>query len=176
MIITSCKNDVNSVIRSLQNRKIDLSFNQQIIKKDSIITNKQAFAPVKIVVYVDTTLCTSCLSRFLKASATYVETFNKDSVAFICILQPRSISVLQEELDEHALENVSVIVDVDNKYLANNKIEGYRDMITSFLLDSDNRVVLVGNPLRGKDFKELFNKTIPLLINNGGKMPLRKLM
>lgn len=176
MIITSCSNDYNRAIRRLQNRKIDLTFNQQLIKKDSIITDVQDFAPIKIVVYADTTLCMRCLSNFLKASDTYVKTFNKDSVAFICILEPRSISVLQEELNELNLEYVNVIVDVDNKYLINNRIEEYRDRFTSFLLDRDNKVVLVGNPLRGKDLKELYNKTIPLLINNGGKMPLRKIL
>ncbi len=49
-------------------------------------------------------------------------------------------------------------------------------MFRAFLLDKDNRVVLVGDPLRNTNLQKLYTKKIIEMIANGGELPKKRFL
>ena len=71
-------------------------------------------------------------------------------------------------MKEQEYKSIIVLLDNEKHYLSNNSLEKYHNMLTCFLLDKNNRVVLVGDPLRSSRIRELYNEQIRLLLANEG--------
>ena len=97
-----------------------------------------------------------------------------DSVQFIYVMYPRPINEIQEAMDSLELSQTLVLYDKEDQYLKKNSLEKYTDMFRAFLLDKNNRVVLVGDPLRSTDIQKLYTEKIRELIANGGELPKKK--
>ena len=96
-------------------------------------------------------------------------TQNKDSVEYICVLQPRSIEKIQELLRSVENTNVSLVMDMDDVFTKKNSLEEYTDVLTSFLLDENNKVLVIGDPVRSKKVRELYKKTLSTISNGSNK-------
>ena len=170
MVFQGCSENVNSVVNKLSGSTLDFDWTKQTVTSDTIIDGIDFHAPLKIVVSVDSSLCESCLARYLRACSQYMEQFDNDSVMLICIIEPCQVHGIQDTLKGIDLSGVSVVVDVDKNYRKKNSIERYNRLFASFLLDSDNRIVVVGDPIRSNSIRELFDEQIEVLVNNKGKM------
>lgn len=170
LVFQGCSENVNSLVKKLSGSTLNFDWTKQTLKEDTIIDGIDFYAPIKIVVSVDSTLCESCLAKYLRASSLYMEHFDNDSVMFICIIEPCLVSNIRDTLKGMDLSGVSVVVDVDTNYRKKNSIEKYNRLFASFLLDADNRIVLVGDPMRSNSVRDLFDEQIKVLVNNQGKM------
>lgn len=56
--------------------------------------------------------------------------------------------------------NHKVLIDINNSFRKSNPHIPKDAMYYTFLLDEDNKVVLVGNPLRNNSIKEIFLRTV----------------
>ena len=72
-------------------------------------------------------------------------------------------------------ESVLVLLDSNKTYLRTNSLEEYNNMLTCFLLDKNNLVVLVGDPLRSSSVRDLYEKNIKIMLENDGFVPKKNI-
>ena len=160
LLFGECSKDLDSAIHKLYNRKIDMSWENVYISDNEVFENHEFVKPIKIVVYVDTALCLSCLGNYLEVANQYMQTQNRDSIEYICVLQPRPIEVLQNMLQNINHSEVSVVMDMGDVFLKRNSLDKYTDVLTAFMLDENNRIVVIGDPLRSLKVRGLYRKTL----------------
>lgn len=167
------KQTVQKVLRKSYGKQINLKLPMQYVFEDTTLDaiSQPELPPIKVVVYISGQLCAPCLRNYLSTTSDYIDEFSSDSVQYICVMYPRPIEEIQEAMDSLELPQTVVLYDKGDQYLKKNSLEKYTDMFRAFLLDKDNQVVLVGDPLRSTDLQKLYTEKIRELIANGGKLP-----
>lgn len=117
-------------------------------------------APCKVLVYIDSTGCTSCrlgIDRWKMWMAEYEQEVT-EKVEFLFYFQPKSERELRILLKRDRFEH-PVYIDVAGEL---NRINQFpkNEQYHCFLLDRDNRVLLVGNPTRNRAVGKLYKKVI----------------
>lgn len=113
-------------------------------------------ANYKMLMFVDSVGCLSCRLKLKEW-----ERFNDDvdsivgkHIPLIIIVQPSSIKDLRHALRINGYER-PIIVDIHGKFNATNKIPSDMNYQT-FLLDKDNKVIALGNPVNNRKIKDLY--------------------
>ncbi len=83
-------------------------------------------------------------------------------VGFVAIAYPGDKESLASALTELDI-SLPILYDVDNSFLSLNRLEHIRARCRTFLLDGQNRVILVGEPLNSPKLKGLYKATIQSL-------------
>ena len=113
-----------------------------------------------IVSYVDSVGCMSCKLQLLKWKSfiSELDSISQENVPVIFFFHPKNIEELIYRLkfDKY---NLPVCVDVDNRF---NKLNNFPADMTfqTFLLDKNNKVVAIGNPIHNLKVRELYLKII----------------
>ena len=113
-------------------------------------------ADYKVVTYVDSAGCTSCklqLPRWIEFMEE-LESKTKDNVPFVFVFHPKSAKELRHTLRLHGF-NHPVFFDEKDDFNALNRFPDDM-MFQTFLLDKDNKVVVLGNPVLNPLVKELY--------------------
>lgn len=162
----SCKNCREKKIEDL------ISYWQQkeiIIPRGSIFTlwgedtvNIQTNSAYKIISYVDSTGCISC-----KLQLPYWRKFIKElelhgPIPVLFIMCPHSLKEMQFILKRDSF-NYPVCIDVNDSVNKLNKFPT-NTLFQSFLLDKNNKVLAIGNPIHNSKIRDLY-----LQIIKGGK-------
>lgn len=175
MVFLGCESKltVKKVIRRYYGKQVDFNWPMQYVYEDTLLDSIDAFefSSIKVVVYVSRQLCVPCFSNYLSATKEYTHKLKSDSVQYICVMYPRPIEEIHDAMDSLELPQTLVIYDKEDQYLKKNSLEKYTDMFRTFLLDKNDRVVLVGDPLRSTKLQKLYTEKIQELIDNGGELP-----
>ena len=114
----------------------------------------------KIVTYVDSVGCTSC-----KLQLERWETFIKDvdsvmngSVPFVFVFHPKNVKELRHILRGHAF-NYPVFFDEKDDFNVLNRFPSEM-LFQTFLLDKENKVMALGNPVLNPQIKDLYLKQL----------------
>lgn len=110
----------------------------------------------KIVVYVDTVGCISCklqLPRW-KNFITQIDSICNENISFLFFFQPGSTKELRNILYRDDFD-FPICVDVNEEFNKLNNIPNEM-MFQTFLIDSDNKVKLIGNPIHNVSVRELY--------------------
>ena len=113
-------------------------------------------ADYKVVTYVDSVGCTSCklqLPRWIEFMEE-LESKTKDNVPFVFVFHPKSAKELRHTLRLHGF-NHPVFFDEKDDFNALNRFPDDM-MFQTFLLDKDNKVQVIGNPVLNPQVKELY--------------------
>lgn len=124
--------------------------------KDSVDYLIASQNPYKIVVYVDSVGCTSCKLRLSawKKFMLQVDSLSSDSVQFLFFFFPKSKTEISNILVANRFKYPVCIDEQDSLNLLNNIPTEI--MFQTFLLDKDNRVVAMGNPVHNPKIRELY--------------------
>ena len=138
--------------------------------KDTVL-NDFANVPIKLIVWHDSLLCGSC--EISKMSAWNETIKYADSLAqwfrLIYLFTPkkgeyrRLIMALKADRFDYP-----VFIDHNATFIKQNLNLPKNRQLHSFLLDKNNKVVLVGSPLYNFSLWELYKRTINELIENDG--------
>ena len=114
----------------------------------------------KVVVYVDSTGCVSCKLRLKewKEFIAYVDSVSGGQVPFLFFFQSKDNKELRYILKRDNFR-LPVCVDSQNEFGKLNRFPS-EQMFQAFLLDKDNRVKVIGNPIHNLSVKELYLKEI----------------
>ena len=164
-LLASCQeNDKERIARLLNewNRK-EIKFPERSVftaqGKDTVDFTYQD-ADYKVLVYVDSVGCTSCklqLDRWKKVINEMTEETGKD-IPFLFFFHPKDMKELRY-LTRRDSFTYPVCFDEDDELNDLNRFPS--DMtFQTFLLDKDNKVVSVGNPVHNPKVKELYLKHI----------------
>ena len=173
LFFNQCSNNKNSarkIVKYWYGRKISFEWEKIFVYGDTTnVENDCALSsPLKIVTYIDESLCTPCLSKYFSASSVFIDRY-KDSVQYICVVYPSSISQIQQSLKDLELSNSYILYDVNDDFIKVNSLEKCPNDYRTFLLDKNDRVVSIGDPLRNRTIQKLYDLKIEELINNGGE-------
>lgn len=116
----------------------------------------------KVLIYNDSTGCTECKLQLMEWSNLINElnSIPKNHLSFLFFLYPKSIDELQLILQR---ENFPYPIFIDNKDEINHLNNFVKQSkYQCFLLDKDNKVLVVGNPVQSTDILKLYKKEIGL--------------
>lgn len=127
--------------------------------KDTVfpMDNKSQY---KVLTYVDTIGCTSCklqLPKWKKLISEF-DSVSHGRVDFLFYMHPKSRKEVIYLLRRDAFSFPVCIDDHDSLNILNHFPQD--EMFHTFLLDGENRIVAIGNPIRNPRIKELFLKVI----------------
>jgi len=117
-------------------------------------------SPYKVLLYTDSTGCTSCKLQLYKWSAIIeeAETSMPGKVGFHFYFQPKDEKELHFLLRRDRFTQ-TVYIDRENKLFETNRLPNNQNY-QCFLLDQDNRVLLIGNPTLNPKIWELYKQTV----------------
>jgi len=159
--LLSCKDkrweQITRLVTEWQGKEIsfptDLAFTRYAL--DTIAT-KIPDTKYKVLVYVDSLGCISCKLQLKqwKQFITYSDSISNGDVSFLFFFHPKDA----EEM-EHLLKldrfDIPVCLDWEDKLNHLNKFPSDMNFQT-FLLDRDNKVVLIGNPIYNFSIKDIY--------------------
>ncbi len=119
------------------------------------------YAPThKVLVYVDSTGCTSCRLQLheWKKFIAEVDSAMNGSVPFLFFLSPKSVKEARY-ITRRDDFTYPICVDMQNRLDSLNHFPE-EEMFHTFLLDSDNRVAVIGNPIHNRSVRDLYMKTL----------------
>lgn len=164
MLLSSCgkKNFADDILK-LQSRPIDLSSCEgaSCYGEGQRTAYHSEDSTYKLVIYIDSASCSPC---FVSHMYDYEETVAElDSVGirtvFIFEPQKERENEVRSLLEEQACPFLSVIVRNGSFSSANPHLPS-SPLLHSFLLDKENKVIVVGNPVRNDKIKELMFNTM----------------
>lgn len=119
------------------------------------------YAPThKVLVYVDSTGCTSCRLQLheWKKFIAEVDSATGGRVPFLFFLSPKSVKEARY-ITRRDDFTYPICVDMQNRLDSLNRFPE-QDMFHTFLLDGDNRVAVIGNPIHNRAVRDLYMKTL----------------
>jgi len=163
-------------MEKFMNQQVSLSYNEWDVVwngKDTILGDITK-VPVKLVVWYDSLICNSChLNRMYNwyAITDYADSLSQRfSVVFLFTPKKGDIHRVHSKLLTEKFD-YPVFTDRNSIFYEQNPIIPKNQQLHSFLLDRNNRVVLVGNPLHNHTLWALYRKTIQIMVDNDGVFP-----
>ena len=176
LLLCSCAN--NQLVKETEqfkDKQITFSSNMQAILegKDTVVIGFTEIS-IKLMVWYDSLGCTAC-----NASRMYEW---DDIVAYADSLSPWFRIVFLFTPKEEDLHGVMmalqreqfdypIFIDQNATFVKQNPKLPKNRHLHSFLLDKENKVVLVGNPLHNPSLWKLYQRTIQTMIDNDGVLP-----
>lgn len=177
IIVLSCKNtQIAHELKSFLGSKITVPQELYIIQEaeDAASQHTLEQALVKMIIWYDTKDCASCMIKNIGVWNDIVKYCNDSIIGFepIIIFSPNRQNLNEFELQLSITEyNYPIMVDYGNIFPEVNPQIPQNNLYHVFLLDKNNSVVLVGNPLHNYKLWSLYKQTINQLIANGGELP-----
>lgn len=113
----------------------------------------------KILLYVDSSECTQCRLQLYEWQRKIEETRKySDSLAFILVVNTRNIKLI-EILAQKNKFHYPIYFDKNGKMNAINHFPK-EPLFQTFLLDSSNKILLIGNPIKNKQLWNLYENII----------------
>lgn len=125
----------------------------------------------KVLVYVDSTGCTSCKLQLhkWKELIEYADSETQGKVPFLFFFHPKDTKEIRYLLKRNGFDR-PVYIDLDDRLNKLNKFPA--DMtFQTFLLDKNNKIVALGNPIHNTAVKDLYLKQITGKDNPNKNMP-----
>ena len=119
------------------------------------------YAPAhKVLVYVDSTGCTSCRLQLheWKKFIAEVDSATGGQVPFLFFLSPKSVKEARY-ITRRDDFTYPICVDMQNGLDSLNRFPD-EEMFHTFLLDGENRVAVIGNPIHNRAVRNLYMKTL----------------
>lgn len=155
------RKEIAKLVTEWQGREIkfpnDLTFT--LFGKDTIEYNYNT-SEYKIFMYVDSASCLKCSLQLLKWSEFIeeVDSIYGEKVSFLFAFNSKTIKELYKITKKDGF-NYPVIADIDDDF---NRINQFptNDKFHVFLLDKENKVSVIGNPVYNPSVKDLYLKMI----------------
>ena len=164
MCISSCndyeKAKIARLVTEWQGKEVLLPENSIFTIQGKDTVQVAANAKHKILVYVDSAGCTSCRLQLheWKKFIVEVDSAMGRHVPFLFFLSPKSVEEARfiTRRDDFTYP---ICVDMQNRLDSLNHFPA-NEMFHTFLLDGDNRVAVIGNPIHNRAVRQLYMKTL----------------
>jgi hypothetical protein len=164
-LVTSCESksekDIKEKVAEWDGKEIVFPLHSvYTIQGEDTVYHNDEHAKYKILTYVDTTGCTSCKLQLAKWKnfISKTDSISGGSVDFLFYLFPKNMKELFFLMKRDRFTYPVCIDEQDSLNLLNNL--PIDDRFHTFLLDEQNRVIAIGNPIHNLKIKELFLKII----------------
>lgn len=162
----SCSNkqDIQKELKLLTSKPIILPKNSIVISsKDNPDINSHNQCDLKLIIYTAPQNCSSCGINNIHIWEKYLEyaqLFNgRLKLYFIYAPKKSEVNKIKLALGNNPLDYPVFIDDIGEFERMNIHLPKNKELHT-FLLDKNNNVIMVGNPLQSKSIEHLFYKTV----------------
>ena len=165
ILFSSCqnktKNHVIQLVREWEGKEIQFPPNSVFtIQGKDTIKHSGDNCDYKIVTYIDSIGCTSCKLQLQnwKDFILKMDSLNHDKVSFLFYFYPKDKSELRFIFQRDSFE-YPICLDENDSF---NKLNHFPSDMTfqTFLLNRNNKVLAIGNPIHNPKVKELYLKII----------------
>lgn len=164
IFLVSCSNSgLESEISGIMDTKIIIPF-EKLDKRECSFFKDTLDSPHQftLVVYLEGIKCTSCelseLSEMEKSNSDD-DLWRRTYKVFIISSDPENVDDLYALLCNQRIKN-DVFLDTCGIFRKTNPIIPDSKLFHSFVLDGENKVILVGNPFKNYKLKELFSRIV----------------
>ena len=182
MLVCACtgrKQQVADEIKVLQAKEIQIPSKLPVMKRGEKVADFEGGNPMglKLVVYADSVGCTACAINHIYTWSSLVDYAKGFSgrLKFYFIFSPMKREVRSTEL---LIANTNfdypILIDTLGEFERLNPHLPKNQALHTFLLDENNRVILVGNPLRNKKIKEMFYKIVEDKLGKPGEVAVKE--
>jgi len=131
-------------------------YKDSLYKKDIPINNK-AKLKISTLLWGD---CHSCIADLKKWEEFYQFVEKKREVEILFYLYTSDINFFRNSLYNKKIHKYPLILDEKLKYVDKNKLPFKNKVYQTFLLNSNNKVILVGNPITSDKLMKLYKQEI----------------
>ena len=160
--LNSCRHPLAQSVRGMIGCEVKFSYMEPCLdgyfsEDNNIYHNDSA---VKLVVYLDSTQCQICRLNNLEKYHEYIKLDkSNDQFDFIIILSPPKDDYLHTKFLLNTMRlNHRVYLDSNQEFLFNNKFIPSDKRFHTFLLDMNNQVVIIGDPIGNQKLCELISR------------------
>lgn len=159
IFFTACnsrKERINEQVSILYSNKIDIpTLEMETIVRDSTYLRKKP--NFRLLVYLDSTECTPCYASHHQEWEYILNECRKyePSIALSIIIDSKNVSDNIKRKFVESTVKKSIYIDANGAFRKINPVFPESNIMHVILLDKDNKVVLVGNPLNNKKIEEL---------------------
>lgn len=153
------KRDIQKNINHWYHKEILFPESLENIQQDSLWKTWTKQKKYKILTCVDTNDCTECKLNLYDWKRIIAQTDSiRDTVTFLFIIHPQNISKIERMKQKNKFEH-PIFYDTLNKMEKLNHFPK-NNTFRTFLLDKNNHVILVGNPIGNKTLWNLYKQII----------------
>lgn len=167
-IFFSCKNEQKEKEKQIAQLVNEWQGKQIVFPENSIFTRyltdttdyQIPQSEYKVLIYVDSIGCTSCKLQLhkWKELIEYADSVTQNKVPFLFFFHPKDAKEIRYLLKRDSFDH-PICIDLDDRLNKLNKFPA--DMtFQTFLLDQNNKVAILGNPVHNTAVKELYLKQI----------------
>lgn len=140
---------------------INLSFDHSEAIFNGIDSTYTSTSKKKLIVFVDSTSCSGCFTTHISDYSEIYKTMFAQNTELIIVMHPLQ-SRIKEVKDGLRSESFPVwcIIDKEGEFQRNNPDIPRNRLLHTFLLDENNDIFLIGDPLRNPRIKELLFNTL----------------
>ena len=161
---TSCSS--NNELLKLTGRKISFESLDTILYPSNYLGPEDPInGDIKIVTYIYDLTCSTCGIKILQKWQELLKDTGRE-VSFVVVAHTEAKDEIRMALDELEID-YPVYCDPDDGYIKDNRLF-VKAIYRSFLLDCNNKVVLVGEPLNRPELWKLYKQAIVNMSSNGG--------
>lgn len=186
MMFYSCKGntlsaEMRNIVEKWNGKELFFPKNVSCMSMDKKVMCISSNLPsYKILVYTDSIGCMGCKSQLYKWNGLIKEIENEmgDLVSFLFYFQPKSVEDIQTLFRENKFSYPSYI-DTNNEL---NRLNNFPtdSRFQTFLLDKDNKVILIGSPVNSPQMWNLYKQMIKgeeniSSVDSEGKLPITSL-
>lgn len=165
----SCTSREKSEIRQMMGRTVRLDGNFIYIDSACVSTNCQINNEIRVMTILDNNDCYECMFKPILGIELLLSKSNihTDDTEILAFADSIDIQKAQLALKSMGLD-ATIVVDTSNYYKKKNKVDNLLYKNRTFIVDSNNRIVFVGNPLISPSLAPLFVNTLNNLVKNNG--------
>jgi hypothetical protein len=157
---TSNQEEQRGIVSEWMGKEILFPSDMQFQIQTNYINYNFSHADYKIVTYIDSTSCIPCQMKLepWKNLVAEFKSIPDIDFNFVMILQGTDAKSIENNLTEYNFLN-PICIDRNKSFINANKLPKSKKYDT-FLLDADNKVIAIGNPIASPKIKELYKKII----------------
>ena len=165
MLALSCNNSKTKTEKRIDQwigSKLKLPQVENVLYKDSLLNDKfllknNAKLKITTVVWGD---CDACVNE-LKEWKIFLENLsNTEEVNVNFYLCTSDLNFFRDNMYSQSIQEIPLIIDSDYYYLDKNVLPYNDKNFQTFLIDSNNKVLLIGNPIFSQKLKKLYLEEI----------------
>lgn len=163
IILSACnsqKKEIQEKIEQMQSSKIIIPYEKMECWTSDSLKSAASWkhAKLRLVHYVDSASCSSCLlQKVAKIDLLFrMETLSNNEFCNVFIATPKGKAKkkLKYEFEDERIPR-TVFVDTADVFIQTNPNIPSETMYHTFLLDENDSIILVGNPLRGQEIEDM---------------------
>ena len=158
---TCSQTRIEELVSNLSGAKIDVSLyamEKKTPKCYKSIVNDTIETSYKLVTYIDSSVCSPCgIDHLFEWGAIIDESKeNNYDLRVLFIVAPKKAQLIQTYYAiSHCTLNSNIYVDTSYVFMKNNPCMEKGYIFETFLLDKDDRITLVGNPIKNQKIHDL---------------------